>query len=166
MDDARRLQLLWDKLAIDQLMLRFGRALDLHDWEAYRACFADRVEIDFGDLLGRGPKVVDADAWTAFARAALEPVTCLHRYTNHLVTVKGDAAESVLYMEACHFLGSAGGTRENVQHGWYENRFVRDAGHWKIGRLRQRIVAVTGDPHLLDLGAARVAVALRDAGLA
>lgn len=159
MDDGRKLQLLWDKLAIDQLMLQFGRALDMHDWVAYRACFADEVEVDFGDLTGRPPVAVSSDLWTAFARAALEPVRCLHQYSNHLVHVHGDAATSVLYMEAKHFRATDRGGSENVQHGWYENSFERRDGRWQITRLCQRIAWVSGNEGVLELGRPEVVAA-------
>lgn len=159
MDDARKLQLLWDKLAIDQLMLQFGRALDLHDWDAYRACFVDELEVDFGDLTGQPPRRVRADVWTAFARAALQPVRCLHQYSNHLVRIDGDAASSVLYMEAKHFRASERGHAENVQHGWYENGYVRTAAGWRITHLRQRIAWVSGNEGVLDLGRPEVQAA-------
>lgn len=159
MDDARKLQLLWDKLAIDQLMLQFGRALDQHDWTAYRDCFADEIEVDFADLTGRPPVRVAADRWTDFARAALDPVRCLHQYSNHLVHVQGDSATSVLYMEAKHFRATDRGGSENVQHGWYENDFARIDGRWRITRLRQRLAWVTGNEGVLDLGRPEVGTA-------
>lgn len=156
MDDSRKIQLLWDKLAIDQLMIRFGRALDTHDWPAYRTCFSDEIEVDFKDLTGHEPVTVNADLWTAFARAALEPVRCLHQYTNHLVDIRGDLATSVLYMEAKHFRTSDRGSAENTQHGWYENRYERSNGRWLITRLGHHLAWITGNEGVLDLSSPEV----------
>lgn len=160
MDDAFKLHLLWEKLALDQLMLGFGRALDLHDWPAYRACFADEFTVDFSDLLARPACRVRADTWTAFARAALEPVRCLHRYTNHVVSVRGEQATSVLYMEANHFRPGEGGGAEYTQHGWYENSFTRVEGRWRISVLRQRIAWCRGSESVLALDRPEVGAAL------
>jgi len=156
MDDARKVQLLWDKLAVEQLMLQFGQALDRHDWVAYRRCFTDRIDVDFRDLVGLPPVRVDADRWTAFAKAALDSVKCLHQYTNHLVHVRGDYADGVLYMEAKHFRLTERGGCENVQHGWYENTYTRVDGNWKISKLGQRLAWVSGNEGVLDLHSAAV----------
>jgi len=51
---------LWDRQQISDVMLRFGRGLDLHDWELYAATLTDPFEVDFGDLTGRPPARHDA----------------------------------------------------------------------------------------------------------
>jgi len=48
---------LWDRQQISDVMLRFGRGLDLHDWDMYAATLTDPFEVDFGDLTGRPPAV-------------------------------------------------------------------------------------------------------------
>lgn len=52
MTDAEKIGVLWEERAITSVMLRFGRALDLGDWPAYRSCFIDPVDIDFKRLTG------------------------------------------------------------------------------------------------------------------
>jgi hypothetical protein len=44
---------LWDRQQISDVMLRFGRGLDLHDWDMYAATLTDPFEVDFFDLTGR-----------------------------------------------------------------------------------------------------------------
>ena len=46
---------LWDRQQISDVMLRFGRGLDLHDWDMYAATLTDPFEVDFFDLTGRSP---------------------------------------------------------------------------------------------------------------
>lgn len=46
---------LWDRQQISDVMLRFGRGLDLHDWDLYAATLTDPFEVDFFDLTGRAP---------------------------------------------------------------------------------------------------------------
>ncbi len=38
---AQRVQILWDRQEISDVMLRFGRALDLHDWDLYASTLDD-----------------------------------------------------------------------------------------------------------------------------
>ena len=51
----QKVDLLWDKLAISELMNAFGRALDLQDWDLYRSCLCDSLVIDFQRLTGAAP---------------------------------------------------------------------------------------------------------------
>ena len=44
---AQMIESLWVRSQIEAVMLRFGRALDLGDWKAYRSCFADRFKVNF-----------------------------------------------------------------------------------------------------------------------
>ncbi len=38
---AQRVQILWDRQEISDVMPRFGRALDLHDWDLYASTLDD-----------------------------------------------------------------------------------------------------------------------------
>jgi hypothetical protein len=38
---------LWDRQQIGDVMLRFGRGLDLHDWDMYAATLTDPFDVDF-----------------------------------------------------------------------------------------------------------------------
>src|SRR5579862_3509912 len=73
---------LWARSQIEAVMLRFGRALDLGDWKAYRSCFADRFKVNFERLTGQPEVYVDADLWTRFAEIILSPVRRHHQYSN------------------------------------------------------------------------------------
>ncbi len=141
---------LWDRSQIDQLMFRFGRALDLHDWPMYRSTFLDRIDIDFRDLTGQPPVTVDADLWTEFARLVLSPVKALHQYSNHVIALDGDAATSTLYHVCRHHRASDRGGSENVQYGWYENAYARTAQGWRIARLKHSFQWVEGNDRLLE----------------
>ena len=141
---------LWDRSQIDQLMFRFGRALDLHDWPMYRSTFVDRIDVDFRDLTGQPQVTVDADLWTEFARLVLSPLTVLHQYSNHVIDVDGDAATSVLYHVSRHHRANDRGASENVQYGWYENAYVRTAQGWRIARLKHCFQWVEGNDRLLE----------------
>ena len=141
---------LWDRTEIDQLMLRFGRALDLHDWPMYRATFTDRIDVDFRDLTGQPPSTVDADLWTDFARLILTPVTVLHQYSNHVIHIDGDGATSILYHVSRHHRANDRGASENVQYGWYDNGYTRTPQGWRISRLKHCFQWVEGNDRLLE----------------
>jgi len=144
------LDILWTKGEIEQVMLNFGRALDLGDWKLYRSCFADTVLVDFERLTGQPEVRVDADLWTRFADLILSPVRRHHQYSNFSVILDGDRASATIYMVASHWKPTDGGASEYVQNGWYENAFQRIDGQWKITRLKHTFQWITGNGALFD----------------
>src|SRR3981081_119693 len=129
------IEALWTRSEIEQVMLNFGRALDLGDWPLYRSCFADRFRVNFERLTGQPEVFVDADLWTHFAKVILSPVRRHHQYSNLTVSVDGDRAEAVIYMVARHWKATDNGSAEDMQEGWYENTFACIDGQWKITRV-------------------------------
>jgi hypothetical protein len=147
---SEMLQTLWVRAQIEAVMLRFGRALDLGDWKAYRSCFADRFKVNFERLTGQPEVYVDADLWTRFAEVILSPVRRHHQYSNFTVEVDGDQAQAVIYMVARHWKATDGGSAEYTQVGWYENSFGLIGGEWKITRLLHTYQWVSGNGGLFD----------------
>jgi hypothetical protein len=147
---AQMVEALWARSQIEAVMLRFGRALDMGDWKAYRSCFADRFRVNFERLTGQPEVYVDADLWTRFAEVILSPVRRHHQYSNLTVTVNGDNAEAVIYMVARHWKASDSGSPEYTQIGWYENTFQRLGGEWKISRLLHTYSWIDGNGGLFD----------------
>ena len=144
------LEALWVRSQIEAVMLRFGRALDLGDWKAYRSCFAERFRVNFERLTGQPEVYVDADLWTRFAQIILSPVRRHHQYSNLTVSVDGERAEAVIYMVARHWKATDSGSAEYTQVGWYEITFVCIDGEWKITRLLHTYQWVSGNGALFD----------------
>lgn len=149
-DQAKMLETLWARSQIEAVMLRFGRALDLGDWPAYRICFANRFRVNFERMTGQPEVWVDADLWTRFADIILTPVRRHHQYSNLTVSLDGDGATAVIYMLARHWKATDTGTSENAQVGWYENTFSRIDGEWKITRLLHTYQWISGNGALFD----------------
>jgi hypothetical protein len=147
---AEMVEALWVRSQIEAVMLRFGRALDLGDWKAYRSCFADRFRVNFERLTGQHEVHVDADLWTRFAEVILSPVRRHHQYSNLSVSVQDDRAEAVIYMVARHWKATDSGSSEYTQVGWYENTFGCFDGEWKIIRLLHTYQWISGNGALFD----------------
>ena len=145
-----KVDILWARAEIERVMLDFGRALDLGDWPLYRRCFADALDVDFERLTGHPEVRVDADLWTRFAELILRPVRRHHQYSNFSATIDGDQAHATIYMVARHWRATEFGASEYVQNGWYENRFTRISGVWKITRLRHTFQWISGNGALFD----------------
>lgn len=149
-DDQQMLHELWDRQEISDVMLRFGRALDLHDWDMYSATLADPFEVDFYDLTGMKPAITTPAIWAAFASACLHRLTVMHQYSNFHINVNGDVADGVFYHVSRHRFPNRHGDDHYVQYGWYENRFARQEDGWKITYLKHGFQWCDGNPNLID----------------
>ena len=146
----QKVDILWTRAELEQLMLNFGRALDTGNWPLYRSCFADRFQVNFERLTGQPEVHVDAGLWTRFAEVILTPVRRHHQYSNFSATIDGDKAHAIIYMVARHWKPTDGGAAEYVQNGWYENSFQRINGNWRITRLLHTYQWITGNGALFD----------------
>ena len=142
---------LWDRQLISEVMLRFGRALDLHDWDMYASTLADPFNVDFSDLTGRPPAVTTPAAFARFAKACLERLVVMHQYSNFNINLHGDEADGVFYHVSRHRLPNRSGGDQYTQYGWYENCFRREADGWKITQMRHRFQWCDGNPTLIDV---------------
>lgn len=132
---SEMIETLWAKSQIERLMTDLGRAIDRGDWALYRRCFADEIDINFERTLGFPEIRCDADTWVGLAEHLLTPVRRHHQFSNYAIDLDGDRAEAIIYLVARHWRASDNGSSEFVQNGWYENRFVRVDGEWKLSRL-------------------------------
>ena len=119
-----------DRLAVQDVMLRYAAGVDELDMDMYRSCFADDVEV-----VGFGADTVHGgDAWTTYVRGALERFEA----TQHMLgpmpaSIDGDEADCRTDVQAQHFLKDAPGETLTL---WatYKTRMRRISGEWKIAR--------------------------------
>jgi len=131
--DPAKLQALVDRMDITDTSLRYATGIDRKDRDLYRSCFTAEIEIDFSSM-GMGPPVtVPADAWVAQALTLVSGFqSTQHMITNHAITVQGDEATCVAYVQARHFNP---GSMMTVG-GYYTNRLVRTPEGWRISKLK------------------------------
>jgi SnoaL-like domain len=142
---------LWDRQQISDVMLRFGRGLDLHDWDMYAATLTDPFEVDFFDLTGRAPATTTPKIWANFASACLQRLIVMHQYSNFHINLHGDVADGVFYHVSRHRFPNRHGDDHYTQYGWYENSFRRTGDGWKISKLKHCFQWCDGNPTLIDL---------------
>ena len=153
-DDA--LQTLLDRQAISDTVIRYATGIDMRDWEAYRSCFTDEVEIDFTSWGGGEPQTMRGDDWAAGVRAGLSGFQATqHISTNHVITLDGDEATCVSYMQAQHYLPNAEGDNALTLGGYYTNTLVRTDDGWRIRRCQLTVTWTTGNKHIFVLARER-----------
>lgn len=124
-----------DRIALQDIMLKYAAGVDNRDFDLYRSCFADDVEV-----LGFGDETVNGgDAWLAYVKNALERFgPTQHMLGPQLATVDGDDAHCRTDVQALHYLKGEESTTLTL---WatYETDMRRIDGTWKI--VRHRLVS-------------------------
>ena len=125
-------QLTADRIALQDVMLKYAAGVDERDYDLYRSCFADDVEVlDFGPNPVHG-----ADAWLEYVKEALEQYNATqHMLGPQFATVDGDTARTRSDVQALHYLKEPKGSTLTL---WatYETDMERIDGTWKIKRHR------------------------------
>ena len=129
-----------DRQALQDVMLRYTAGVDDRDFDLYRSCFADDVEV-----IGMGPEPVHgADAWLEFVRTALEQYgPTQHMLGPQLATIDGDTAETRNDVQALHTLKKDGGLF--TLWATYLTRMQKQDGEWKI--VRHELISRATERH-------------------
>jgi hypothetical protein len=145
--DETRLQQMLDRAEISEVQLRYATGTDFRDWDLYRSCFTDEIEVDFSSGFGLPvvhQKADDFVAGTAPKMSALKATQ--HMITNIAITFDdNDHATCVAYVRALHHHPNSAGGSDHAVYGYYTNRFERTAAGWRISRLKLTISWMTGN---------------------
>ncbi len=79
-----------------------------------------------------------------------------------MITVTGDDATCVAYVQARHYLPNDMGDHTQNMFGYYTNRFVRTATGWKIRACKLTLTWQTGNWGIFALASARLKAAEAD----
>mgnify|MGYP006240122891 FL=1 len=94
-------QYLADRIALQDVMLKYAAGVDERDFDLYASCFMDNVEIlDFGESTING-----RDNWVAFVKEALNAYgPTQHMLVPQFATIDGDEAHCRTDVQALHYL--------------------------------------------------------------
>lgn len=145
--DTAALRRLLDHAEISAVQLRYATGTDSHDWELFRSCFTDEVEVDFSDGFGQPVVRVGADDWVSGTAPRMESFTATqHMITNLVVTFDDDDhATCVAYVRASHHRPNSTGDSEQTVYGYYTNRFERTPSGWRIAGVKLTPLWMTGN---------------------
>jgi 3-phenylpropionate/cinnamic acid dioxygenase small subunit len=120
-----------DRQDIADVLLRYATGIDRRDWPLFRTVFTYDCELDYGEV-GSWKGV---DAVTEFMQQAHAMAGhTMHRLTNQVITVDGDAAQARTYVDALIMLGD--NTSGVNAAGFYDDEMVRTERGWQIVRRR------------------------------
>jgi 3-phenylpropionate/cinnamic acid dioxygenase small subunit len=133
-----------DRLAIQDLLTTYARAVDTKDWDLYESVFSPDALIDYTSSGGIRGSRAEVRAWVA---KALELFTMTqHLVTNHHIVVNGDTATS--HTDFFNPMGrpdGKGGLALFFVGGTYRDELKREDGGWVITERIEEMLWFAGD---------------------
>ena len=133
------IQELLDKQALNELVVRWCRAIDRCDEELLRSTYHDDAIDEHGPFVGSGAAFVEHTKLHGSMNLEKRPGPVQHSVTNTLFEVDGDVAYGECYVEV-----------RTVQDGHlaravarYVDRFERRSGEWRIAHRRVVLESAT-----------------------
>ena len=124
-----------DRMEINDVLVRYTRAIDQRDYELLDTCFTEDAHLDYtasGGIKGKYPEV---RAWLEKALAQFDAM--MHMIGNVVIELDGDEARSGTYlMNPMGMKSGSGALSFFTVGGEYVDQLVRTSGGWKI---RERI---------------------------
>ncbi len=138
------LQELSDRAEIEQLLVRYTRAVDTGDWDRLDTVFAPDAQIDYTESGGIAGGYAEVKAWLAEVLPAFFPVR-MHSLHQVDVTFDGegdrDGAEVAAYFHnPMPADDGRGGTKIVEFGGIYHHTVRRTPAGWRSVRLHEEIV--------------------------
>ena len=133
---ALSLQELSDRIEINDLLIRYTKAIDQKDWKLLDTVFTPDAEVDYVSSGGIKGSYAEARAWLEKALAPF-PIT-VHYVTNSEVTLAGDRASARTAVYNPMFSKNADGSLHHFAVGaYYVDELVRTPAGWRIAKRRE-----------------------------
>jgi 3-phenylpropionate/cinnamic acid dioxygenase small subunit len=122
-----------DRIQINDLLIRYTRAIDTKDWNLLDSCFLPDADVDYTATGGVAGKYPEVRAWLAKALAPF-PIT-VHYITNSIVAITGDKATARTLVYNPMFFGNPDGSLHDFTVGaTYVDELVWTADGWRIAK--------------------------------
>ena len=128
-----------DKAQIAEVLVRYATGIDFKDWTLFRTCWADQVDIDYGDL----GTFTDPDAFTTMMEQVHGGMgQTYHRISNMIVDVNTDRATARSYVHAVlQAVPDDNGSWIDAL-GHYDDELVRTSDGWRIAKRTTNIARI------------------------
>jgi len=153
-----------ERIDVIETVYKYAAGIDNRNWDLYRSIFMDEVTMDFASWNQIPKHRIRADDLKDHISqffAGLDATQ--HVMSNPMVSIDGDHARCIMYMQAYHFLHDVQPSRRYVIGGYYTDDLVREDGNWKIASVALTVLWTEGDFSFMSDSAARGRIRLREA---
>jgi len=166
--DAENVRRLLDRAEIADVIGAYCYGMDSRDWDLYRSCWTDEVELNFPQLDDAPMPTIAADDWVrsvATFFTALPKSQHISYPVRYEFAADGDSATVIALLHARHWMLTDTGGPVQAVVGYYENYFVRTAAGWKMSGMKETVYWNEGNSHVLDVPVSRSLEVLKELGL-
>ncbi len=128
MHNEHSLESLLAKQAIQELVLRYCRAVDRKDYDALPALYHSDATEDHGAMFQGS--AADYIRWLPSQLDNM--LLTVHSVSNHLIVLQGECAVGEVYCQAYHRYRGPQGEEELLVGGRYLDRYRRCNGEWRF----------------------------------
>ena len=125
---AERLARVEDHIAIERLLMEYGRTLDKHDFAAFSQLFAANGEWTGNVGTFKGPAGIQA-AMEKYFKPAAGAAPFYHVLTNAIIDIDGDRATA---SSKWTFIQFVAGKPQIGAVGYYDDTLIREKGRWRF----------------------------------
>lgn len=154
LNDSEKIQLLYDREVILQIVSTYAYSLDKKDWEMHRALFVDDLQMDFSVSIGGdgGIMEVKADDWVAGAAKFFDALDATqHDLTPYKIVIEGDEAYVSVMLHAQHYKKNNFGSPVQIMVGTHNFWMRKSDEVWKIYKVIEELSWNEGNYKVFDL---------------
>ena len=141
------LQQVHDKIEIGELLARYARGVDTHDWDLWRAVFTPDAVLDYSSA---GIPAGSRDDIATMFEAAFETIPmAMHYISNIEIELDGDRARARAMFYNPRLL--PGMDEQSYCGGYYTHQLVRTSEGWKSEHLVEENVWFVNQPTAAEL---------------
>ncbi len=132
--------MLSDRAEINDVLVRYTRAIDTGEWDLLDKVFAPGAQIDYTESGGIAAAYAEVKPWLAEMLPAFFPKR-MHTLGQLDIQVDGDAATCSAYFHNPMPMDDGAGGEKIVEFGGiYHHTLVRTADGWRSERLHEQVV--------------------------
>ena len=129
--EHNQLQLVLDKLAIQEIAVRYAAGADQRRWDLWEQIFTDPIEL-FMSPRSQETRRISRAKWVELEKSIVESYAATqHALSNFMIDIDGDKAICQVNVQARHFVKD---TQSHDGYGYYSFHMIRTAEGWKINK--------------------------------
>lgn len=137
------LQEVSDRIEIDDLLIRYAKAIDTQDYELLDTCFLPDADVDYVSSGGIAGKYPEVRTWLEKALSIFS--VTLHSLSNSEIELDGDRARGrTLVTNPMCIRDDAGKQSIFTVYAYYEDELVRTPEGWRIAKRFERQALLDG----------------------